>query len=79
MSINKTFQFSQDGPESLPMGIGTWAWGDNLIWGYNKEDYSDNDLQQAFNASVEAGVIFFDTAEVYGSGKSESILGSFIQ
>lgn len=79
MTDNKTFQFSKEGLKSLPMGIGTWAWGDSMVWGYNKNEYSDNDLQEAFNASVAAGITFFDTAEIYGSGKSEKILGRFIK
>ncbi len=79
MSKNENIQFRENGPKSLPMGIGTWAWGDNLLWGYNKDDYSDKDLQLAYEASIKAGITFFDTAEVYGSGKSEKILGGFIK
>lgn len=59
-----------------PLGIGTWAWGDRLFWGYGSS-YGDADLQQVFAACVEAGISFFDTAEIYGSGQSEKLLGSF--
>jgi aryl-alcohol dehydrogenase-like predicted oxidoreductase len=62
-----------------PMGVGTWAWGDNLIWGYGKGDYTDADLRDAFKISLEAGINFFDTAEVYGFGRSEKILGGFLK
>ena len=62
-----------------PMGVGTWAWGDNLIWGYGKGDYTDADLRDAFEISLEAGINFFDTAEVYGFGRSEKILGGFLK
>ena len=58
MAKNEMFQFREDGPKSLPMGIGTWAWGDNLIWGYNKNDYTDNDLELAYEASIKAGITF---------------------
>lgn len=58
----------------IELGIGTWAWGDRLVWGYG-DGYSDADIRQAFKECVSAGVRFFDTAEVYGQGKSESLLG----
>jgi len=59
------------------IGTGTWAWGDKLVWGFGR-GYSDRDLRAAFDASMRAGVTFFDTAELYGSGKSERFLGEFI-
>jgi Predicted oxidoreductases (related to aryl-alcohol dehydrogenases) len=61
-----------------PLGIGTWAWGDQLFWGYGKQ-YNDQDLQAAYQASIEAGITFFDTAEVYGLGRSEQLLGRFVR
>lgn len=62
-----------------PMGIGTWAWGDQFFWGYGRGDYSDADLQLAFESTLQAGINFFDTAEVYGLGRSESLLGRYLQ
>jgi len=59
-----------------PLGIGTWAWGDRLFWGYGR-GYADADLQAAFEASRAAGITWFDTAEIYGSGQSERLLGQF--
>jgi len=59
-----------------PLGIGTWAWGDRLFWGYG-HGYTDADLQAAFETSLEAGINFFDTAEIYGRGQSERLLGRF--
>jgi aryl-alcohol dehydrogenase-like predicted oxidoreductase len=59
----------------VEMGIGTWAWGDRLFWGFGK-GYQESDLNEAFFASLELGLTFFDTAEVYGQGRSESILGA---
>lgn len=61
-----------------PLGIGTWAWGDKLFWGYEKE-YSAADLQDAFKTALELGINFFDTAEIYGFGESERLLGHFMQ
>lgn len=60
------------------LGIGTWAWGDNLFWSYGK-DYGAEQVQAAFRTAVEQGVTFFDTAEVYGFGESERLLGQFMQ
>ncbi len=61
-----------------PLGVGTWQWGDTMVWGYGK-GYSEADLRAAFEASVQRGVTFFDTAEVYGFGRSERFLGQFIR
>ncbi|MEO1295788.1 MAG: aldo/keto reductase [Cyanobacteria bacterium J06636_16] len=60
------------------LGVGTWAWGDSFFWTYGK-DYTEADLQAAFEASLAAGVNFFDTAEVYGLGESERLIGRFLQ
>jgi aryl-alcohol dehydrogenase-like predicted oxidoreductase len=61
-----------------PMGIGTWAWGDTFFWGYGG-DYAESEIRAAFDACMNAGVRFFDTAEVYGLGRSESFLARFLQ
>ncbi|KAH8487715.1 hypothetical protein H0E87_026331 [Populus deltoides] len=64
-----------------PMGFGTWAWGNQLLWGYRES--MDTDLQQTFNLAVENGINLFDTADSYGTGRlngqSEKLLGKFIQ
>jgi aryl-alcohol dehydrogenase-like predicted oxidoreductase len=60
------------------LGVGTWAWGDKSVWGYGK-GYSDADLREAFDGSTASGITFFDTAELYGFGKSERLLGQFIR
>jgi len=61
-----------------PLGVGTWQWGDNMIWGYGK-GYGEADLKASFDATLTGGIIFFDTAEIYGWGKSERFLGKFIR
>jgi aryl-alcohol dehydrogenase-like predicted oxidoreductase len=60
------------------MGIGTWAWGDRLYWGYGN-GYDDADLFEAFQICLNAGIQLFDTAEVYGQGRAETLLGEFIR
>jgi aryl-alcohol dehydrogenase-like predicted oxidoreductase len=63
-----------------PMGVGTWAWGDRSTWGMGGYDagLTEAAIREAFAASVEAGVVLFDTAEVYGEGESERILGRLL-
>lgn len=60
------------------LGVGAWAWGDRLMWGYGR-NYTLGDVRAAFEQSLAAGVRFFDTAEVYGQGLSESILGQLMK
>lgn len=57
-----------------PLGIGVWSWGDKNFWGYGKA-YTREDITQAYQVSLDMGLNFFDTAEIYGSGESERILG----
>jgi len=65
------------GIQISPMGIGTWAWGDTWFWQYGKGGYTDADLDAAYQASLAHGISFFDTAEIYGRGRSERLLGQF--
>lgn len=62
----------------VELGVGTWAWGDRLFWGYGGE-YGYSEVKQVFDQSLVDGIHLFDTAEVYGQGKSEELLGKFIQ
>ena len=66
------------GPTAAPMGVGTWAWGDQGYWGYGR-DYTSDDVAEAYRASRAAGLTLFDTAEVYGNGTSERLLGQLIR
>lgn len=56
------------------IGVGTWAWGSRILWGYGR-DYTEADLVSVYEESLKSGVNFFDTAEIYGMGNSEEILG----
>jgi len=60
------------------MGIGALEWGDRIYWGYGRE-YTESDVNAAFSVSVDSGVNFFDTAELYGQGHSERLVGGFIR
>ena len=58
--------------------VGTWAWGDRFIWGFG-HDYGKAEIEFAFEACLENETTFFDTAEIYGQGKSEQFLGEFMR
>jgi len=62
------------------MGLGTWAWGDKSTWGMGGYDseLTMASIEEAWEASIDAGVTFFDTAEVYGNGESERIIGKLL-
>jgi aryl-alcohol dehydrogenase-like predicted oxidoreductase len=61
--------------EVAPLGVGCWAWGDREYWQY-EEDHGPREVVDAFGACLESGLDLFDTAEAYGWGKGEKILGS---
>jgi aryl-alcohol dehydrogenase-like predicted oxidoreductase len=63
---------------AVEFGLGAWQWGDRLIWQYG-QTHGDEDCRAAFEVSLEAGIRFVDTAEVYGSGRSERLLGQFLK
>jgi aryl-alcohol dehydrogenase-like predicted oxidoreductase len=54
------------------VGLGTWQLGAD--WG----DVSEDDALAVLEASAEAGVTFYDTADVYGDGRSEQLVGRFV-
>jgi len=60
------------------LGIGAWQWGDRFMWGYGS-GYDDADLRRAFELTLEAGINFIDTAEIYGPHTSERKLGEFLR
>ena len=63
---------------AVEMGLGAWQWGDRIVWQYG-QGYGDEDVHKAFLASVNEGIRFVDTAEIYGSGRSERLLGEFLK
>jgi len=60
-----------------PMGLGTWAFGDRFTWGFGST-YTSRDVAEAFEISTRAGINFIDTAEIYGMGNSERLLGPLL-
>ncbi|WP_030904715.1 aldo/keto reductase [Streptomyces sp. NRRL F-5126] len=55
------------------VGLGTWQLGAD--WG----DVAEADAAAVLDAAVESGVTFFDTADVYGDGRSEQIIGGYLK
>jgi aryl-alcohol dehydrogenase-like predicted oxidoreductase len=55
------------------ISLGTWAFGGD--WGTVGED----DAYAALNQAVDLGVNFLDTADVYGDGRSEKLIGRLLQ
>ena len=58
--------------EVSEIGFGAWAIGGD--WGAT----DDEESLAAMHAAVDAGVTFFDTADVYGDGRSERLVGRLL-
>jgi aryl-alcohol dehydrogenase-like predicted oxidoreductase len=55
------------------IGLGTWQFG-SREWGYG-QDYAGQEAGAIVRRALDLGVTLFDTAEIYGFGRSERILG----
>src|SRR5262249_21994257 len=55
------------------VGLGTWQLGAD--WG----EVGEPDALAVLGAAVDAGVTFLDTADVYGDGRSEQLIGRFLK
>ena len=72
----------RSGIEVSAIGLGCWAIGgpayrDGKAIGWGEVD--DEESVAAIHAGIEAGVNFFDTANVYGTGHSERVLGQALR
>ena len=56
------------------VGLGCWQLGGS-DWG----DVSDKQAFEILAKAIECGVNFFDTADVYGDGRSETLIGEFLK
>ncbi|MFF7446360.1 MULTISPECIES: aldo/keto reductase [unclassified Streptomyces] len=61
------------GQQASVVGLGTWQLGAD--WG----DVDDKEALSVLEAAAESGVTFFDTADVYGDGRSEQTIASFLR
>src|ERR1700712_4377012 len=65
-------ELGRTGRSVSAVGLGTWQLGAD--WG----EVSETDARAVLEASAEDGVTFYDTADVYGDGRSEKIVGAFL-
>lgn len=65
--------FGPTGRSVSEIGLGCWQLGGN--WG----DVSEADALATLFSAYERGVDFFDTADVYGDGRSERLVGAFVR
>ena len=75
---NDSLKIGKTELEIKPLGIGTWSWGDRMMWNFGGS-HNEDDIRDAFETSLKAGIDFYDTAEIYGRGKSEKYLGKFLK
>jgi aryl-alcohol dehydrogenase-like predicted oxidoreductase len=66
-------RLGKTGRDVSEIGFGAWALGGD--WGATDDDES----LAAMHAAVDAGVTFFDTADVYGDGRSERLVGRLLR
>lgn len=66
-------QLGKTGRDVSEIGFGAWAIGGS--WG----ETNDDEALEAMNAAVDAGVTFFDTADVYGDGHSEKLIAQLLR
>jgi aryl-alcohol dehydrogenase-like predicted oxidoreductase len=67
-------QFGKTGATVSEVGLGTWQIG-GTEWG----DVTDADALAILHRSADAGVTLFDTADIYGGGRSEQLIGRFLR
>ncbi len=77
-SGNDRLPLGKSGLEISALGLGAWQWGDRFVWSYGR-GYGAEDVRQAFEVSLAAGINWVDTAEIYGMGTSERLLGEFMR
>src|SRR5262249_10984036 len=71
-------KLSTHGPEVSVLGLGCWQFSGSgdLNWG---QGFSEEASIATIRAAYEAGINFFDTAEAYGDGNAEKILGKALK
>ncbi len=66
--------FNNTGRSVSEIGVGTWQFGGE--WG---TQVTDDAALETLAAAIDAGVTFFDTADIYGQGRSETLIGRFLK
>ncbi|KAK3949563.1 aldo-keto reductase [Pseudoneurospora amorphoporcata] len=57
--------------------IGGWPWGDKGTWHYTEDEWPA--VQAAWRELYDAGINFIDTAQAYGNGESERLIGKLVK
>ena len=75
-------KLGEKGPEVSAIGLGCWAIGGSFEFdgrpaGWGEVD--DEESTRAIHRALDLGVTFFDTADVYGCGRSERVLGRALE
>ena len=66
--------FGGDAARVSEVGVGTWQFG-GTEWG----NVAEADALSTLRAAAEAGITFLDTADIYGLGRSERLIGGFLR
>src|SRR6266581_9206336 len=75
-------KLGQAGPEVSAIGLGCWAIGGPFLFEGKPDGWGavdDAESIRAINRAVDLGVTFFDTADAYGTGRSERVLGQALR
>ncbi len=70
-------ELGRSGIKISPIGIGIMQWGDVPVG--DSTSPAHNEILDIYRTALEGGINFFDTAEVYGRGNSESHLGKCLR
>src|SRR5919199_5990876 len=69
----QTRELGRTGRSVGVVGLGCWQLGAD--WG----DVAEDDAMKTLHAAADSGVTFFDTADVYGDGRSERLVGRLLR
>ena len=70
-------ELGKSGIKISAVGLGTWQWG-SREWGWG-QNYGKKEVLEAFQKALEVDINFIDTAEIYGRGRSEQLIGEAIK
>ncbi len=70
-------QLGSSGMRPSVIGLGAWQWGSKRYWSYGKS-YGEKEISEILDEALERGVNLIDTAEIYGWGESERLLGKLL-
>ncbi len=73
MIVMEQRTLGRTGRDVSVVGQGTWQLGGD--WG----EVGESDAFDVLDAAVDSGVTFFDTADVYGDGRSEQLIGRYLK